>query len=180
SGQQGSNNNPKHFPSAELLFSAIQREYDKEDERARTLDTRVGILITLTAALLAFIPTYINIPDLKKVKVDNVLNALPYVVFILLIFITILFLVCSLVYCLRVIGTKSYKRVALTGFDKNQNLTAPNSVVAYGLIKIYRQNIEHNQVINDKKMELYKRGVYSIAAAILSAVVIYILNIIIK
>ncbi|MGG3470778.1 hypothetical protein ABES02_25275 [Neobacillus pocheonensis] len=176
SGQQ----QQQSFPSAELLFGAIQREYDKEDERASTLDTRVGILTTVTAALLAFIPTYISIPDLKKVKVDNVLNALPYTFYFLFIIITILCLVCSLVYCLRIIGIKTYNRVDLSGFTNPGNIAAPTDVVAKALTITYRQNIEHNGKVNDQKVKLYTRGVYCIAAAIISAVIIYIFNIFIK
>ena len=165
------------FPSAELLFSAIQREYDKEDERAKTLDSRVGILITLSAALLAFVSTYIKIPNFKKLKIDTLYEALPHTFFILLLFVTMLILVFSLIYSVRIINIRSYKRIKLDDFEKPINLKGNPDIIASALITRYRRNIEHNQAINDSKIVMYRRGTYCITAAIILAVIVYMLSI---
>jgi hypothetical protein len=165
------------YPSGEILFSAIQREYDKEDERSKTLDSRVGILITLSAALLAFVSTYIKIPDFKKIKVETVYDALPYAIFVVLLYTTMLILVFSLIYSVRIITIRSYKRVKLEDFEKPINLQAKPDVIASALITIYRKNIEHNQAINDDKVKMYRRATYCITAAIILAIVVYMVSV---
>ncbi|PFE33927.1 hypothetical protein CN270_11440 [Priestia megaterium] len=164
------------FPSAELLLSAVQREYDKEDERAKTLESRVGILITLSAALLAFVSTYIKMPNFKKLKISNVYEALPHTFFISLLFLTMLILVFSLIYSVRIINIRSYKRIKIDDFEKINNLEDNPDIIASALITRYRKNIEHNQAINESKIVMYRRGTYCITASIILAVILYMLS----
>lgn len=168
---------PIIYPSSELILSAILREYDIEDERARSLHTRVGIFISLSGALLVFISSYVKLSLLNEIQVNTVYQALPYALYLIFTISSLILLVASVIYFLRVISIRSYDRVELEEFKKEKNNKANQDVVAFALIEIYYDNIRFNSKVNDEKIELYKKGVFSIALALIITVPLYIISI---
>ncbi|MCP3032623.1 hypothetical protein LF817_14955 [Halobacillus sp. A1] len=168
---------PTKYPSSELILSAILREYDKEDERAKTLDTRVGIFISLSGALLLFISSYVKLSLLIDTQVNSVYGAVPYAFYLIFTISSLILLVASVIYFLRVVSIRNYERVGLEEFKQEENNKANQDVVAYSLIKIYCQNISFNSKVNDEKVKLYKKGIFSIALALILTVPLYIISI---
>lgn len=165
------------FPSSELLLTALQIEYDKEDERAKNLDTRVYIFFTLAAALLAFIAQILKIKNIINIGVDNVRESIPYVFYLELAILAPLLLMIAIILFVRVVSTRTYKRINLDSFENEANNKCQKDVVAFGLIEIYKKTINHNIGVNDKKIKLYKWGVYLITISIILIVITYIISI---
>jgi hypothetical protein len=167
----------KPYPAAELVLTTIQREYDLEESRARTLDSRVGIFIPLSSAILVFIASYIKIPNSSNIAVHTVLDALPYVLALLLGALSILCFLIATFYFVRVVSKHKYNRINLEGFNDDAMLALSKDFVAVGLIEIYKKNIEHNVSVNDRKMSFYQIGVYLISSALVLAIIVYLIDI---
>ncbi|MFD4491633.1 hypothetical protein [Lysinibacillus fusiformis] len=167
------------YPSSELILECIKREHDKEDERAKTFDSRVNILITLSAALLAFDSAVLK-PKLKGVNVSNLFDALPYATYIILLLITMGTIVITLIFAVRIIGVRTYKKIRTEDFNKDTILKSENDIVAVALIKIFCDNIDHNSDINNKKAKLYQMANYFIITSVILSIILYIMNLIIS
>src|SRR5690625_4786934 len=82
------NNHTIKYPSSELLLSALQLETEKENERSKNLETRVGIFISLAGIMIAFISSFLKIPNLKEIKIQSVYDAVPYTILLIVLTIT--------------------------------------------------------------------------------------------
>jgi hypothetical protein len=57
------------YPSAKLLLDITKIEYEREFERANSLDTKVSIALTLSAALLVLIYPLTNIKEILNIHI---------------------------------------------------------------------------------------------------------------
>lgn len=163
-----------NFPSGKILLSVLQKEYEYENDRFRSLESRTGIFMTFVGAILVFFASTIKIPSLN-VKVGSVLQAVPYVLIIIFSILTILSLFISLGYFIKVVSIQTYKRLSLDGF-KELNATYDEEPVATSLMVEYKKIIEYNNEANNKKVKYYKIGVYFILISLVLTAVSYILS----
>ncbi|KJS20288.1 MAG: hypothetical protein VR72_15100 [Clostridiaceae bacterium BRH_c20a] len=167
-------NDTTKFPSGKILLSVLEKEYEYEADRFRSLETRTGIFMTFVGAILVFFASTIKIPNLN-VQVDSVLQALPYVLIIIFSILTILSLFISLTFFIKVVSIQTYKRLSLEGFTEN-NATYEEGLVSTSLMIEYKSIIKHNNEANNKKIRFYKTGVYFILISLVLTAVSYILS----
>lgn len=170
------NEDKEKFPSAELMLSVLQKEYDNEAEREKSIESRTGIFMTFAGAILAFMPSTIKLPNVYKIQVKNLLEALPYCTLIILTVITFSTLVFSIICFIRVVSVKEYRRLTLDGFNES-NAVYKKEYIALALMKEYQIVVKHNNSTNDKKIALFKRGIYCILIALVLLVIIYFISI---
>lgn len=163
------------YPSAELMLAAIQREYEYESNRVRSLESRTGIFLAFAGALLVFFSSSLKPINLKEIEVDSLSQAFPFILMIGLIFLTLLILILSVIFFVRVISIQTYKRLSLNGFIKENTKSNPD-IIAMEIMIDYQKVVSHNSRVNNKKIELYKKGLYLILMAIIMTAIVYSIN----
>lgn len=166
------------YPSANLLHETIQREYDIEDDRSKTFDTRVGIFVSLAGAILAFMATSIKFPDIKNIKIDNVYQAMPYAFFVIFLSIAFLMLIASFLCFFKVVSIHRYLRIGLEDLSNENNSRAQVDVVAMVLVGKYYECLIHNGKVNEAKSRFYQWGVFLVLGSLVMNCFLSILNII--
>lgn len=177
SKQEDLNQNSKDntgFPSGEKLLSVLQKEYEYEADRFRSLESRTGIFMAFVGAILVFFASTIRI-QYFNMEVETVLQALPYVLLILFSILTLLSLFISLAYFIKVISIQTYKRLSLDGFTES-NTAYDVGIVSTSLMIEYKKIIEHNNEANNRKVKYYKTGVYYILVSLVFIAISYILS----
>lgn len=81
----------------------------------------------------------------------------------------------AVIYFVRVISIQTYKRLAIKGFVEN-NTHDKVETIAKELMIDYQRVVKHNNEVNNKKVEIYKKGLYAIMAAIIMTAIVYSIN----
>lgn len=165
----------KSYPSAELMLSVMQKEYEYESERVRSLEARTGIFLAFAGALLVFLSSSLKLPDLKNTEINNLFEAFPIVLVIILTFLTLALLILAAIFFVRVISIQTYQRLAFKGFVKS-NTKEKIDIIATEIMTDYQKVVKHNNEVNNKKVEIYKKGIYLIMAAIIMTAIVYSIN----
>lgn len=161
------------YPSSELLFTVIQKEYDYENARKVALETRAGILITLTIAISTFILPNISLPKIKQPIVDSS-TLFKYFSQYFLLTIMIVTVIGSLYLLIKVLLVNEYQRLDLVDFTEEYG-KYNSDVVAMALTKKYRDIITHNHSKNNEKTSVYRIAVYFVLTLVISSILFYIL-----
>ncbi|WP_312560645.1 hypothetical protein [Anaerospora sp.] len=172
-------NTEANLPSAKLLFSVIQKEYEYELNRMKNLEARTGMFLAFTGALLVFVASNIKLANIYSIKTTTVLQALPYNTLIILTLLTLACLLTAIVFFIRVISLETYKRLSLDSFsDESLPMLALHSEekVAVALVSQYRIIIENSTVINNRKADFFNKGIRFILYALIVTVVAYVLS----
>lgn len=159
-------NSQKNFPSGEIMLSMVLKEYEYEGYRYKGLQSRTGMLMAFVGALLVFLPNYFKILNLSKVKVNNAFEAMPYVILVILFISGFISLIASIIYFVRVISTEEYRRLSFDGFNEKNAMYEKDKLAVSLMIK-YKSIVEYNHKKINKKVELYKKGIYMIIISII-------------
>lgn len=166
------------FPSSKILLSVIQKEYDYEANRAKNLEARTGMFLAFTGVLLVFIASNIKLSTIYMIKITNVLQALPYAIIVFTTLSDLLCLIIAVIFFVMVISLKPYKRLSMGSFSeeslcKIRILTEEQ--VAVSLVALYRDVIQYNTEINNKKAGYFTTGIKYLLAGLIVTVFTYIL-----
>ncbi|MGM0898260.1 MAG: hypothetical protein ACQEV0_10180 [Bacillota bacterium] len=164
-------NNSTDFPSAELMLSIIQKEYDIESSRKTTLENRAGILLTLAAAILTFTLSTLE-TALIKFPITSTIDFLVSFVYLFFGLLTVISIIISITQLTRVIVIREYERFD-TSYLNEKNASYPLEISSLGLIEAYQSIISFNQSTNDRKTGVYSSGTYCLLTAILSSIIFY-------
>lgn len=165
------------FPSSKIMLSVIQKENDLEVDRKKALEVRVTPLLALSGVLLLF---FTNKADLSFLRSTNDQNYMEnYIVFTLFFIAPLILLFTSILYFVRVLATKEYKRLGLDGFKEEAAVMAEDDI-AMKLIIQYRELLKYNSQGNEKKPILFMRGIYSLIVALVLIVGMFVYLLLIK
>ncbi|MEH7483965.1 hypothetical protein V7157_23440 [Neobacillus drentensis] len=164
-------NNLDRYPSGELLLTVIQNEYNYEDVRKNALETRSGILLTLAAVVLTFIFSNIKMPKIKT-PIADYSSLVFYVSYFLVAVLAVTTILISVFYLIKVIFITEYKRFEINDITWETVEKEPD-FIASSLTEKYKQIINWNHKVNHNKAVLYRKGTYSLIAAIFFSVVLY-------
>ena len=164
------------FPSAKLLFSIIQKEHDYEFDRGKDLQTRTGMFLAFSGAILVFIFNNVKIPNLSTTPIINLAQVLPYVFLIVFLSMTLLSLLFAIFSFIKVISTKIYPRINLDEFSVEKignRAIKPEDQTLVVLIPLYKNFVEEYSKINNIKVVWFKRGIISILVALIFTTLTY-------
>lgn len=161
------------YPSAKLLLSVIQKENDIEIDRKKALETRAGIFMGFSGALLAFFTKNIDFSFFNNVNPSQFM--LFASLFAILFLGPIILLLIGVYNFIRVIATKEYKRIGLGGFSEDiaQQL---EDETALQLMEAYRDVVESNGKSNEDKTKFFRRGIFGISIATALMLIMYIIS----
>ncbi|PYE49779.1 hypothetical protein HUB98_09400 [Paenibacillus barcinonensis] len=172
SGQHGS---PSEYPSADLLLSIVQREYDIENNRKATLETRAGILIPIIVTLLTFLISFFKFESLTKAKINYAFESFIYNAYILLLIISVSLLLISLYYFIKVLSVNKYERLSVDDIEESHARVEKDILTLAYALK-YKDVLKGNSPLNETKAIQYQKGCYCTVGAVLPALVMIIFS----
>ncbi|OJD94353.1 hypothetical protein A9485_05720 [Bacillus cereus] len=161
------------YPTADVLLSMIQREYDIEASRKRDIETRTGILIALLGALIGFYTSAIDFSLFKKAH-----TPIEYLCFTFIIIIYIFPLVTfffSMKEFINVLQTKKYQRIGLGGITENV-AKKPKDLISMKLAESYKTVVEDNGKSNEEKAMQFKKGISLMYISLIGVILAYIIK----
>lgn len=164
--------------SSEILFHSAIEEYKVEDDKRKTIDTRIGIFIPIALALLMY---GLNNVWMYEVPIDESLPLLMSGVcwlYLISICAIILFNLISIFFMLYAASASEYKRLDMVYLVNNTNYS--KDVFCLTMSAIYTDAITHNRGVNENKIVIVQRGIYCIVGSLITSVLSVILLIIIK
>lgn len=135
----------------------VQKEFEYESERNKGIQNRAGIFISFIGVIMTLFPSYINIKDIIYRENQTVGQTGILLFFIVLVILLFIGLIASLILFVMVLSTKKYKKLKTSGFTED-NCTYDNKTVALELMKDYKEILEYNCEINNKKIKLFERA----------------------
>lgn len=158
------------LPSANLMLSVAQKEYEYEVERKNTLENRAGIFLAFVGVVLTFISQTIN---------KDFFDAIPqnqFVVFAVLVacflIIPLILLLASLYFFVHVIVTKEYTRIELKSFNE-ERAKLKEETVAFKTMSSYIKVVAINGNKNNKKSKYFNCGVICSSVATFLIIIMY-------
>lgn len=174
--KESSNN--KQADGAEVCFEVVKNEYDHVFDRGDKLDTKINIALTFCGVILLFLLDLFK--SVIELEFPKQLNELMIVLIYLLgiIFVVVLYIYC-LVSLISLIKPTQLKRVDGEHLIlKNLHQDSKNTVYTYVCIK-YNAAIKENNALLEIKFNKYKRIVVVMVVMVITAFIIYFLNMII-
>lgn len=165
-----SSNQVPSFPSGQVLLETIRHEYDIEASRKRDFETRAGVLIALSGALIGFYASSLDYSAFKKVSTP--MEYIGVTLLGMLYLLPTITLLISLGNFLKILDTKSYHRIGLGGFNDQMGQKASDEV-AMKLAKSYKSVIENNHEVNENKAKQFKTGINFMYISLISVIVVY-------
>ena len=163
----------KEYPSAELLLSIIQHEYQNEASRKRDLETRTGILIALLGALVGLYTSTIDFTIFKKAETS--IEYLGFsIIAIIYIFPLISFLI-SIKLFIDVLKTREYQRMGLDGIN-DKNAKQLIDVVSQKIVMGYKTVVINNDKSNNAKTKDFNKGIKYLYISLIGIVAAYMLK----
>ncbi|WP_046181422.1 hypothetical protein [Domibacillus tundrae] len=163
------------FPSAELLLSVIQKEYDYELARKTAFETRAGILLAFVTAILPILISYIKISDLKKIKITHVTEATWYIIYLIFVIIAMCALITAFIFLLKVFMADKYMRMTTKEFNQTYG-KYPKDYIAISLTEQYRDIVQYNREKNNIKAKDYKLGTSVSLIGVILIILVYIIS----
>lgn len=176
--QENNTNLQEQYYSSKILMAIAQKEYDIENDRKKNLDTRTGVFISFTSALLLFLAQNImqlTIWSEKFTSIQQTVMIVFYIVSLLFLFSS---LSVSLYFYIKVISTTQYQRLNISNFLEATK--KPENIFAQALTRVYNDNITYNRKQNDLKIEYFQKGIFSMKISLVSLIFMYTLVIISK
>lgn len=156
------------YKSSTLLLQYISKEYDKEDERSKKIESRIPIFITITT----FLCGYMFSKDFNNGISNVVKNYKLYTVYIVLYVLCVMFIALSVGLFAWTMFIKKYKRIKYQRFDDIKLNSSDENKAAYELIRGYKEALDYNIIINDKKTKGYIFGIASLMIFVILFIII--------
>ena len=170
--------NEPNIDSLKLSYEILQKEYAYESERRKNLDTRSGVCITLVGALLVFLLSNMSISNIYFDKAMTLIQSMPYVFYFIRLAISIICFLVSLYFFVGVISVSIYSRFNISQLTSRATLSELEYLKR--IVLELEDLISINGSANDKKIEIFKKGLFFIKISTLAGAVAYLLLFIIK
>lgn len=148
------------YESSEILLEIAKAEYQNEFSRTSVIDTKVGITLPIIATYFFLVLQYESVRSIFTKQLDT-RNAVVLLYSACSPFIYVAAIVCAgaaLIFLFRAIITQSYRKIDPKCFNDKEMMSHPRPVFSAVMVTYFIQAIEHNNVTNNARIILYKRG----------------------
>lgn len=150
------------YKSSEFILQYMYNEYCKENERRANLESTIAILLTVSTFFAGFI--LVNNPiDINSMLVDNIKIA---IVFIVLQSFSWVWLVGGLGCFISILVARGYRSITIDSFANIEPQGADKGLIAYELLEAYKQCLDFNRKVNDKKFNITNIGIILVSISI--------------
>ena len=160
----------EELKSSKILLGEIKEIYYHENDRNQILDNKASIGLTLVGVLLTLCATNLQKYNFKKVNMNNFGDVLFNIIRLLLLLGVFFTLIMSLYRFYKVLTTKKYKHLKTDGFAK-VNAMQEENIISLTLTLLYKESIEHNRLVNDKKYKDIDKGINYIVLSVILYVI---------
>lgn len=163
------------FQSSEILLEIAKAEYQNEFSRTSVIDTKVGITLPIVVTYFFLVLQFESVRKILTTQLDTQ-NAATLLYSLLCPCIYIGAIICAgtaLIYLFRAIITQTYKKVDPKCFNDKKTMSQPKNVFAAVMVTCFILALEHNNLANNIRVALYRRGL-SFAIISLGLFVFYI------
>ncbi|QXE19531.1 hypothetical protein [Clostridium sp. 001] len=143
------------YLSSKLLLEYISKEYDKEDERSKNIESRIPVFITISTFFLGYIFT----SNSNSVVSNIAKNYKVYTIYIMLYILCAIAVLASMFMFIWIMFTKKYIRIAIDIFQDRDLNKQIEGKCAYALILGYTEALQQNIKTNDLKVRFYTAGI---------------------
>lgn len=143
------------YRSSKILLETIKSEYNRENERMKTVESRIPILMTVAIFLCGYLFTNSGIDYEKMLKASE--NKIY--IFIGLQTLSSLFLVLAIITFIYLLLAKEYRRIDLKNFSGLKVQGCNEGLISYDILKAYLEAYNNNQQVNNKKIMLNNVGI---------------------
>lgn len=150
------------YPSASIFLDIALKEYAHEEDRAKNIDNRAGVLISALVVLLTF---YLPNISLKEILALPCLSVLPSIVLICYALALISTVVC-LSSLMRTISVKQYHRFESSSLSNSDYYQREKSIVECALAQKVASMTDNNIESNNQKVKFYSWGICSLIAVV--------------
>lgn len=158
--------------NADLLLGTAKSEYDNENGRIASFDSKMSILLPTSIAYLLAIIAMEKFVDIVMTKVSNVGEAIIPVVALILYAIGLLFAVGAIVIMFYVLLPRKYVAIDTRDFYNSIYLAKENRVVfKLHLYQRYVDAASHNRERNNRRMKDCKVACMFMVISIFAVVV---------
>lgn len=159
--------NENQYPSGELFLNVSAKEYDKEDERAKNIDNRSGVLISALTVLFVFYLPSMKIRAILSLTNIDVNKIIPQIIFLCLYGFTVISFIIGLIYFILSIDVKVNKRISFEDLSNQSLHKEKKNIVASSLAVKYSQLAKENELSNNKKVKYYSIGLRLLVVTVL-------------
>lgn len=155
------------YPSAKLLLAITQKENDYEIDRKKTFETRSAVFVAFSGVLFTLLTKVLESDYFKNVQpTDFIPRATVFGCLLVSGFLLIVSIFCFF----HVIIAKRYARFDLDGFEEDTAIRNEEES-AFHLMERYRDVVNNNCKINDRKSSYFVIGVMCIGVSALLTVI---------
>lgn len=162
------------YPSASVFFNMIQKEYEVERDRKKTVENRLNTCLAFSSALLIYslsdssVMTKLALMFSKDVLSQYEVRIAYVCLFLLIMY--LLALVKAVVKFIKAIDVRVYKCFEYDEFLREVN--CPSDVFLYVAANHYCELIDQARYTNQKKTEDFKDGLHFLLVSIILIVVL--------
>jgi hypothetical protein len=163
-------NNSNNINSQNLYLDIIKNEYNLENNRKQSFETRAGLILAFLATLSTFL--------FDKVKLNSLFNAMtstqPFVVNIKIIAGIVIYvsLGIAIFKAIRIITTKQSGAINVVNINTNR-LNNNYQEEIQDLILAYRDIIINRRKINDLSAQNLRHAIYALIALLISIMIYF-------
>lgn len=173
-GNQVAEENIKEkYKSSKLILDYVYKEYSRENERRKNIESRITILITILTFFAGLILANNQI-GFQKMLQNGDKNIYTFVTIEVL---SCLSLLGSMGIFVSILVAREYKTIKLDNFINIKPQGADEGLVAYDLIKAYKECFDFNKKVNDFKFKMSNMGIGLLVISVALYLVLRILSI---
>ncbi|MBR3569800.1 MAG: hypothetical protein IKN96_03220 [Oscillibacter sp.] len=145
------------YESSEIFLSMVQAEYQREIDRASVLDSKLSISVPVISAYFLLIIQDSSVKDLLLSISGNEYSL--KIMWTLALYLMVTFTaVCSLLFTVHAVMTRSYEVIDLSVFYAADVLSRPKEQFSAVMSGVYSLAAERNRQQNNRKARDYQLG----------------------
>lgn len=143
------------YRSSKLILDYIYKEYSRENERRKSIESRITVLITISTFFIGAILVNNNI-NFSKMFQNQDKNLYLFVCLQILSCTTIIVAIGMFI---SILISREYRTISTDNFMDIKPQGAEEGIVAYDLIKAYKKCLDFNKEVNDSKFRVTNIGI---------------------
>ena len=158
-----------NIDSVKAILDTVRKEYDYEQDRSKSIDSRASTFLTISATAFALVCNIIKLPT-NYILIHSMILICVYTLTLLSLLITVLLFA-------RTLMSKPYKRYKIGDLNSYNVMSSSSNELAPVIISTLCKLIDENSKVNDQKIKYYN---LAIVLLIISMFLIGVTTILVK
>lgn len=137
--------------SVNAILDTVRKEYDYEQERSKSIDSRASTFLTISATAFALVCNIIKLP----IDYTSGYSVIMIEVYIL----TLISLLFTVFLFARILMTKPYKRYRKKDINSYTTMSRPPNELIPEIVSTLSKLIDENSEVNDGKIKNYNLAI---------------------